>query len=139
MRPFVFALPLWIAGVALLTSYTTPAATAASPLVVHSGQTVRVGNAYWIHVDRVVCTSLVKKLDGVEVRSGGEYLHISTEPAMLHPRQCNDDIRIPGINILATAAKVSQETNVHLSFVVHWDTLNGPVAWPESTDLTILP
>jgi len=82
----------------------------------------------------------VIKFDHVEAISGGDYLKLSTVPAMITPSQpgCTTT-RVPGVNVMATAAKVSQPTNVHLAYVLYWDTINGPEQWRGSFNVTIVP
>ena len=108
-------------------------ALADSPISARPGQLVVVGHVYWIKD----CQSILKRVVSADAVTGGEYVSLSVQPQTVRTRQCGNDV--PGAVVFATPKPIATPAAVHLEFVVHYDTNDGPKVSAHTRDLTITP
>ncbi len=133
MSPIRRLMPILV--VCLGVQGCAPTATS-GPVVMRSGQTVFLQNAYWVQTPGP-CTSLLKSVTGVDVIAGDKYLALSLKPQIVRTWQCGNEVA--GAVVLATAKRVPREITVHLRYIVHFATENGPTTSEGARDVDIVP
>lgn len=107
----------------------------ASTIAIKSGETIELGQVYW--VDQ--CRSILKSLPEVEVLDGPEQISASIREAMVLPRWMGCAKKIAGGVLVISAKDIEDPSFTRLTLRIKYDTKDGVRKYSRVFNLQLVP
>jgi len=107
----------------------------AATIALKSGESVEVGNLYWV----TGCRSILKSPPEVEIVDGPSQVAASVKEAMVLPRWQNCSSRVSGGTLVLTAKDIEDPSFSTLTVRVTYKTRDGDRKFSEILNLQLLP